>query len=604
MLTRRQLFAASAASISTPAILGAAGKLASSVVGSAQAQEYTSAPIVRRFIRLSNGRHVHYRRMGAGPPLVLVHATPSDSSSWINRMTDLGRYFTCFAFDTPGFGRSDALPESMMNVTDIGDSIAETMRALDLPKCPVLGTHTGAAVSLEIASRHPDMITGVVLDGLGLFDEGELEEWFDGYFVSMTPSPDGGHLTDMWTRFRDQSIWFPWQTKLPEHLMNRSPSAAERIHERLLIFYLCAKHYEPAYRSAVFYGMTGVKSAQRLEIPAVIMASKGDVLYSHLDRLPPLRTNQSVHRLGSDRPKKYALELTALQRFESAGDAPPDNQKLTGSDGVGRQIIDLPSGQLMVRYSGDPNLPFVILLHDAPGSSLALEPLIEHLGRHARVIAFDLPGCGESAPLSTSEPSITDYADTVALASSSLGIKQAGVYGIGVGASVAIEVKKSHPDLIRCLALTGVFLPTPQQRDEMKLNATPAIEIKPNGSHWYDAWMMLRDSLIWYPWYDRNQNTLRRIEQDFSADRLHDWTLEVMKQRTSYHHVIQAAFAQHADHSLAEIGGSIAICYDPENAWSVAYDSTCQEILPDLKSIDLNADVEVATNQLTSFLVN
>ena len=517
-------------------------------------------------------------------------------------MQVLGRYFTCFAFDTPGFGRSDPLPESLMNVTDIGDAVAETMRALHLPKCPVLGSHTGAAISVELASRNPDVVSGIVLDGLGLFNEEELQEWFDGYFVSVVPDKEGGHLTSMWTRFRDQSIWFPWQTKLPQHLMNRSPSPAERIHDRLLIFYLCAKYYEPAYRSAVFYRNKAIKSVERLEGPAVIMSSPGDVLFTHLDRLPPLRTNQTIHRLGTDRAEKSALELASLQRFNGGKPSPRDDLRLAGSDGVGKQFVDLPSGHVLVRYSGRPNLPAVVLLHDAPGSALALEPLIESLGRHARAYAIDLPGCGESDPLWDQLPSIADYADAVASVCSQLGVEEAGFYGTGVGASVAIETNVRHPGLVRRLALNGVLLPSPKERADMKLNATPSIDIKDNGSHWYDTWMMLRDSLIWHPWYSRNQDSLRRIKQDFSADRLHDWMMEVMKQRTSYHHVIQAASAQHPDRLLANADRSILICDDPHQAWSAAYNEKLKTLLPDSQSIDVVEDVGAYADRLAPFL--
>lgn len=190
--------------------------------------------------------------------------------------------------------------------------------------------------------------------------------------------------------------------------MNRSPSAANFIHERLLIFYLCAKHYESAYRSAVFYGKTGVKSAEKLESPAVIMASKNDVLFTHLDRLPALNANQSIHRLDAGRAEKHTLELASLKRFEANSPSPSDDLELAGSEGVGKQFIDLHSGHLMARYSGKTNHPPVVVLHDAPGSSLALEPLIERLGRGARVVAVDLPGCGESDPLSMQSPSIVD----------------------------------------------------------------------------------------------------------------------------------------------------------------------------------------------------
>lgn len=71
--------------------------------------------LVRRRYAHINGRAVHYRRAGSGPPIVLVHASPQSSLSLTPLIKFLAPRFTVFAFDTPGFGFSDPLPKKNPN---------------------------------------------------------------------------------------------------------------------------------------------------------------------------------------------------------------------------------------------------------------------------------------------------------------------------------------------------------------------------------------------------------------------------------------------------------------------------------------------------------
>ena len=590
MLTRRHLLSGTAAA----ALLVSAGFRNKPALAQESSNEIE---IKRRFIRVGD-RHVHYLRGGSGPPVVLIHASPSDSSTMRGYINALGNTYTCFAFDSPGFGRSDPLPVEKMNCTDIGDSVAETMTALGIEECPVFGTHTGAAVALELGARHPDRVAGLVLDGVPIFNQEELAD-FDGYFAPLNIDAYGGHYAATWTRFRDQSLWFPWQDQRPEWSNGRAPSSAQNVHNGVMRFYLCAANYAPAYRSAVFYGEQAVKSAAALETPAIMTAVSPDMLFPHMDRLPPLKPNQEIVRLGEDRNEKIPVIQRGFAQYSDGGEAPADNSVLSGGAGIGKQFVDLPTGQVMVRYSGDSGAGPIVVIHDSPGSSQALEPLIEDLGRRGRVIALDLPGCGESGPLPGEAPSIMDFADVVAGLCEQLGIDSAGVYGIGIGSSVAIALKSRSPDLVSRLAVHSVLLPGAEERADLRTNYAPPIPIKDNGSHWYDTWMMLRDSLIMWPWYSTDASGRRDVTQDFSAQRLHDWTFEVMKQRESYHHVIHAAIDYHAFDALAQISGPVLTCMDPGHRFAV-YDDRLRSITPEAQTLSVASSNH--TDELATFL--
>ena len=129
-------------------------------------------PVSRHFLKVGN-RLVHYRRLGSGPPALLIHSSPASSEYLIPFMRHLAPHFTCFAFDTPGFGDSDGLTLRTIRIADLADATAAAMRALGLPACPVFGTHTGAAIATELGRRHPDLVRGVVADGITIFNPRE-----------------------------------------------------------------------------------------------------------------------------------------------------------------------------------------------------------------------------------------------------------------------------------------------------------------------------------------------------------------------------------------------------------------------------------------------
>ena len=65
----------------------------------------------RAYVQLADGRQTHYRRAGAGEPLILLHPSPL-SSTWLEPVIEAVRgRVDAIAPDTPGYGASDPLPE-------------------------------------------------------------------------------------------------------------------------------------------------------------------------------------------------------------------------------------------------------------------------------------------------------------------------------------------------------------------------------------------------------------------------------------------------------------------------------------------------------------
>src|SRR5882724_10094427 len=90
--------------------------------------------------------------------------------------------------------------------------------------------------------------------------------------------------------------------------------------------------------------------------------------------------------------------------------------------------------------AGEP----LVLLHALGASGQSWDPVVPALARHFDVIAVDLPGFGESAPL-PGEPSPAALAAAVAGFLDELGVTAPDVAGNSLGGWVAMELARLRP---------------------------------------------------------------------------------------------------------------------------------------------------------------
>jgi pimeloyl-ACP methyl ester carboxylesterase len=500
--------------------------------------------------------------------LVLIHGSPGNA--WLVRplAARLAAHFRVYAVDTPGFGASDPLPGATLTVAQIADAYREILDAIGLERVIVYGTHSGAAFGLELARRHPSRVSGFVLDGVPAFTEDEIRPLFDPqYMVPLEPDLLGGHYTRAWTRFHDQFIWFPWYQRDPQHLNEADSGSAADIHLWVEMYFQALRHeYRPAYRAAIGYGAAALAAVAAVKVPGVYMAERSDMLFPHLDRLPQLAPGQRIERVMEPRDVA-ALTEAALTSLPPAA---PGIALAGYIPGMDYGFHDLHEGQLFVRDTGTGSATPVLLLHDAPGAGRQLADLHAALGAHGRVLLPDLPCCGDSDPLPGAAPELSAWADAVAELLAARGIARVNVYAVGFGAAVALELNARHPQRVERLCLTGVLRTDDAERHYMMGRLAPPISLADDGSHWYRVWLMLRNSLVRWPWYVRDAGSLRRQPLAFDADQLHDWTCDVMRQWSSYHLLLNAVLKWDPAAAIDTAGSKLVIAIDPLHALHAA----------------------------------
>ena len=239
--------------------------------------------IMRRgFVVNRDNRFIHWRAVGQGPVVVLLHESPRSSTSLIPLMTALSQDYCCIAFDTPGYGASDPLADRFLPISDFSDSLLEAITALGIDTFHLYGSHTGAAIATELALRAPDRVTSLLLDGLAIFSEEEQQHLLSKYLVPQAAEWDGSHLMRIWSRIRDQALFFPFYERSSTSRLVPPNQNLSFMLRTCLGFLEAGDHYRDGYQAAIAFDARQKLAA--LSIPARLHVVEHDLLTSHLSR--------------------------------------------------------------------------------------------------------------------------------------------------------------------------------------------------------------------------------------------------------------------------------------------------------------------------------
>ena len=138
---------------------------------------------LRRRLTLSAGE-VAYDVLGFGPPLVLVHGTPTNSYLWRNIALRLADRFSIYTFDLLGFGQSGRKDGQDVSIPAQARLLAELVETLGLRAPSVAGHDIGGAIALRA-----HLLEGVPFGCIALIDSVALRPW-----ITPTTSHVKAHL--------------------------------------------------------------------------------------------------------------------------------------------------------------------------------------------------------------------------------------------------------------------------------------------------------------------------------------------------------------------------------------------------------------------------
>lgn len=107
------------------------------------------------------GAKLHYRAAGDGPPLVLVHGSATDLTTWDGVVDELAREHQVVVYDRRGYGQSRHKPvrDHRIHAQDLTAILQKVARQ----PATVVGWSSGGNIALAVAAKHPELFSALVI---------------------------------------------------------------------------------------------------------------------------------------------------------------------------------------------------------------------------------------------------------------------------------------------------------------------------------------------------------------------------------------------------------------------------------------------------------
>ncbi|MDF1542718.1 MAG: alpha/beta hydrolase [Anaerosomatales bacterium] len=130
------------------------------------------------FVEVGGVEH-HYVRSGTGGRVVIfLHGFGASTFSWRDTLPDIAARATAIAFDRPGFGlterklRGEWEGPNPYSPTTQADNVIGLMDELGISQAVLVGHSAGGTIAVLAAARHPERVSGLVLEAPAIYTEG------------------------------------------------------------------------------------------------------------------------------------------------------------------------------------------------------------------------------------------------------------------------------------------------------------------------------------------------------------------------------------------------------------------------------------------------
>ncbi|EEB86159.1 prolyl aminopeptidase [Roseobacter sp. GAI101] len=257
-------------------------------------------PFDQRMMDVGDGHTVYFEQCGnpKGIPVIVLHGGPGGGCSpSMRRYFDPEKYHVIL-FDQRGCGRSKPFASVTNNTTwDLVADIERIREALGISQWIAFGGSWGATLALIYAQTHPDRVRNIVLRGVFMMTQTELD-WFYGggagrfwpdlwaRFTDLIPQQEHGDLIaayhrrlfsgDMQTEIKYGKAWAAWENALASiHSsggMHEGPGEYSRTFSRL------ENHYFTNAGFLEFDGQILANVPRIAHIPGVIVQGRYDMI--------------------------------------------------------------------------------------------------------------------------------------------------------------------------------------------------------------------------------------------------------------------------------------------------------------------------------------
>ena len=258
-------------------------------------------PYDQRMLDVGQGHRVYVEQCGnpAGIPVVVLHGGPGGGCSAAMRRYFDPEHYRIILFDQRGCGRSRPHASVTHNTTwHLVDDIELIRRTLDIDAWIVFGGSWGATLALIYAQAHPARVRNIVLRGVFLMTQRELD-WFYGggagrfwpevwaRFEALIPEDERGDLISAYHRrlfsgdiameTRFARAWSSWENALAS--IHSTGSGGEAPGDYARAFARLENHYFTNAGFLEFDGQILAHAGRIKHIPGTIVHGRYDMIY-------------------------------------------------------------------------------------------------------------------------------------------------------------------------------------------------------------------------------------------------------------------------------------------------------------------------------------
>lgn len=501
-------------------------------------------PGVKRHYVTLGSRQIHYRRAGNGPPLIALHRFPRTSQDLDPFVEAAMTRFTVIAPDLAGYGKTDPFQTAPDSPAVFADDIAAFIRAVGLKRIVLYGEQAGGAIACTLADRAPNMVAALAVWDLDLPGALELPQSAKNPLPKFEPSWDGGHLAWLWAMLREQTAFHPYHTPALNTRVDADMPSPEELQRRVVQFLSApgqGRHYDIGYSAARSFDASRV--LDRITVPTLVVARQRhdgmDPWRGIASRAPSVDAGAATEYETGIR---QALEFFSMHNVPEDVSEPPLVKRVAGA--LSRGYVDVDGGQLHFQCNADVETTPLLVQHDAASSVGTVEPITQSFVGKRSVMAFDMPGSGESDRILPQDGAIVaDYAAVLDQALRHLGLSEVDFYGMWGGGFVGLDLALHHAGRIRRLVMSNVFQHTGAERAEMSEHYVPDISPVWHGGHLMQCWHQMRDQGIYYPWFRRTREAVIWREPFLATDMVHERVCSLLKAGNMYRTAYRAHFA-------------------------------------------------------------
>ena len=257
-------------------------------------------PYDQRMLDVGQGHRVYVEQCGnpAGIPVVVLHGGPGGGCSAAMRRYFDPEHYRIILFDQRGCGRSRPHASVTHNTTwHLVDDIELIRRTLDIDAWIVFGGSWGATLALIYAQAHPARVRNIVLRGVFLMTQRELD-WFYGggagrfwpevwaRFEALIPEDERGDLISAYHRrlfsgdiameTRFARAWSSWENALAS--IHSTGSGGEAPGDYARAFARLENHYFTNAGFLEFDGQILAHAGRIKHLPGTIVQGRYDMI--------------------------------------------------------------------------------------------------------------------------------------------------------------------------------------------------------------------------------------------------------------------------------------------------------------------------------------